>query len=105
MSVLLGEGECVEAKFFSVKKKLHKALRSVQFLASFISFYSEILFYLACGETMIRLASKTSVKLGENQLVNSSLSDMLQETLFLLMRYIYKIKQYKVNDVMKDLRG
>ena len=30
-----------------VKKNLHKALRSVQFLASFISFYFEILSYLA----------------------------------------------------------
>ena len=47
----------------SVKKKLHKALRSVQFLASFTSFYFEILSYLACGEKIIRLASKNSVKL------------------------------------------
>ena len=46
------------ALVFSVKKKLHKALRSVQFLASFISFYFEILSYLACGEKIIRLASK-----------------------------------------------
>ena len=52
-------------KFFSVKKKLHKALRSVQFLASFISFYFAILSYLACGEKIIRLASKNSVKLDE----------------------------------------
>ena len=35
----------------------------VQFLVSFISFYFEILSYLACGEKIIRLASKTSVKL------------------------------------------
>ena len=48
-----------------VKKKLHKALRSAQFLASFISFYFEILSYLACGEMIIRLASKNSVKLDE----------------------------------------
>ena len=74
---------------FSVKKKLHTALRSVQFLASFIGFYFEILSYLACGEKITCLASKNSVKLGENQLVISSLSDMLQETLFLLKRYIY----------------
>ena len=46
-------------------KKLHKALCSVQFLASFISFYFKILFYLACGEKIIRLASKNSVKLDE----------------------------------------
>ena len=46
-------------------EKLHKALRSVQFLASFISFYFEILSYLACGEKIIRLASKNSVRLGE----------------------------------------
>ena len=48
---------------FSVKKQLHKALRSVQFLASFTSFYFEILSYLACGEKIIRLASKKSVNL------------------------------------------
>ena len=44
----------------SVKKLLHKALRSVQFLESFTSFYFEILSYLACGEKIIRLASKNS---------------------------------------------
>ena len=48
-----------------MKKKLHKALRSVQSLSSFISFYFEILSYLACGEKIIRLASKNSVKLNE----------------------------------------
>ena len=48
---------------FSVKKHFHKALGSVQFLASFTSFYFEILSYLACGETIIRLTSKISVKL------------------------------------------
>ena len=48
-----------------IEKKLHKALRSVQFLASFISFYFEILSYLACSEKIIRLASKISVKLDE----------------------------------------
>ena len=56
-----GEGACAEAS----EKKLHKALRSVQFLASFISFYFEILSYLACDEKIIRLASKNSVKVGE----------------------------------------
>ena len=73
-----------------IEKKLHKALRSVQFLASFISFYFEILSYLTCGEKIIRLASKNSVKLNKksDQLVISSLSDMLQDTLFLLSRYI-----------------
>ena len=59
-----GGGACAEAKIWR-KKKLHKALRSVQFLASFISFYFEILSYLACGEKIIRLASKNSVKLDE----------------------------------------
>ena len=49
-------GACAEAK---------KALRSVQFFASFISFYFEILSYLACGKKIIRLASKNSVKLVE----------------------------------------
>ena len=39
--------------------------RSVQFLASFISFYFEILSYLACDEKIIRLASKNNVKLDE----------------------------------------
>ena len=46
-------------------KKLHKALCLVQFLASFISFDYEIVSYLACGEKIIRLASKNSVKLDE----------------------------------------
>ena len=50
-------------RFAKLKKRLHKALRSVQFLASFISFYFEILSYLACGEKILRLASKNSVKL------------------------------------------
>ena len=49
----------------SVKKTLHKAHGSVQFFASFASFYFEILSYLACGEKIIRLASKNSVKLNE----------------------------------------
>ena len=47
------------------EKKLHKALRLVHFLWSFMSFYFEILSYLACGEKIIRLESKNSVKLGE----------------------------------------
>ena len=47
------------------EKKLHKALRSVQFLTSFTSFYFEILSYLVCGEKIIRLAAKNSVKLDE----------------------------------------
>ena len=55
----------LEIVLFSVKKKLHEALCLVQFLASFTSFYFEILSYLACGEKMIRLASKNSVKLDE----------------------------------------
>ena len=55
----------LEMVVFSVKRKLHKALRSVQFLASFISFYFELLSYLACGEKIIRLASKNSVKSDE----------------------------------------
>ena len=53
----------LEIVIFSVKKQLHKALRSVQFLASFTSFYFEILFYLACSKIIIRLVSKNSVKL------------------------------------------
>ena len=48
-----------------MKKKIHEALGSVQFLASFTSFYFEILSYLTCGEKIIRLASKNSVKLDE----------------------------------------
>ena len=89
-----------------MKKKLHKALRSVQVFASFISFYFEILSYLACVEKIIRLAFKNSVK---NQLVISSLSEMLQDTLFLLSRYICHMTSYlrcqqektKVNGVPK----
>ena len=53
----------LEKVVFSVKKQLHKAPRSVQFLASFTSFCFEILSYLACGEKITRLASKNSVKL------------------------------------------
>ena len=56
----------IDCTQFSVKKnKLHKALRSVQFLASFTNSYFEILSYLACSEKIIRLASKNSVKLDE----------------------------------------
>ena len=58
-----GGGESMRRSQNLEKKKLHNALRSVQFLASFTSFYFEILSYLACGEKIIRLASKNSVKL------------------------------------------
>ena len=71
-----------------MRRSQNLALCSVQFLASFISFYFEILSYLACGEKIIRLASKIAWNWAKNQLVISSLSDMLQETLFLLTRYI-----------------
>ena len=64
-----GEGMCrsqnLEIVIFLVKKKLHTALSSVQFLTSFISFHFEILSYLACGEKIVRLASKNSVKSGK----------------------------------------
>ena len=53
----------LEIVVFSVKKQLNRAFGSVQFLVSFTSFYFEILSYLACGEKIIRLASKNSVKL------------------------------------------
>ena len=53
-----------DSRFLS-EKKIHKALHLVQFLTSFISFYFEILFYLACGEKITGLASKNSVKLDE----------------------------------------
>ena len=62
MSFFLGGGE---GEYAQKPKFGDKALRSVQFLASFTSFYSEILSYLACGKKIIRLASKNSVKLGE----------------------------------------
>ena len=55
--------QTLEIVVFSVKKQLHKALGSLQFLVSFTSFYFEILSYLACGEKIIRLASKNIVKL------------------------------------------
>ena len=64
-----GGGACAESKIwrwsFFQRKKNHKELRSIQFLASFISFYFEIVSYLACGVRKIRLASKSSVKLNE----------------------------------------
>ena len=53
----------LEIVVFSVKKQLNKALGSVQCLASFTSFYFEILSYFSCGEKIIRLASKNSVNL------------------------------------------
>ena len=53
----------LEIVVLSVKKQLHKAFRSVQFLASFTSFYFEILSYLPCSEKIVRMASKNSVKL------------------------------------------
>ena len=49
---------------FSLKKPA-KLFRSVQFLASLISFYFEIVFYPASGEKIIKLAFKHSVKLGQ----------------------------------------
>ena len=64
MSGFFGGGACAEAKIWS-EKKLHTTLGSVQLLASFLSFYFEILSYLARGEKIIRLASKNSVKLGK----------------------------------------
>ena len=54
--IFFGGGACAEAK---------KALRPIQFFASFISLYFETLSYLACGKKIIRLASKNSVKLVE----------------------------------------
>ena len=57
--------------YFSVKKRLHKAPCSVQFLASFISFYFEILSYLTCSENMVRLASKNSMRLDEKSASDS----------------------------------
>ena len=50
-------------------RRSHTVFRSVQFLASFISFYFEILSQLACGEKLIKLASKSSVKLGEKSTI------------------------------------
>ena len=55
----------LEIVIFQWRKILHAALHLVQFLTSFIGFYFEILSYLACGEKIITLASKNSVKLGK----------------------------------------
>ena len=66
MGVAFAEAKFWRKSFFSVKKQLHKAPRSVQFLASFTSFYFEILSSFACSEKIIRLASKNSVKLDPN---------------------------------------
>ena len=44
---------------------MHRSQNLDQFLTSFIGFYFEILSYLACGEKIITLASKNSVKLGK----------------------------------------
>ena len=64
----LGRRACAEAKIW--RKKLHKTLHSVQFLASFISFHFKILSYLSCGEKITRLASKNSLKLDEKSANN-----------------------------------
>ena len=55
---------CAEAKIWSEKNFIRHFAR-FNFLASFISFYFEILSYLACGIKKIRLAYKSSVKLNE----------------------------------------
>ena len=61
-----GREHAQKPKFRDFREKiLHEVLRSVEFIASFISFYFEILSCFACGEKIIRLASKNSVKLGE----------------------------------------
>ena len=64
-----GGEDALKPKFgdfrFLSEKKMHTALQSVQCLVSFISFYFEILSYLACGKNIIELASKNSVKLEE----------------------------------------
>ena len=48
-----------------MRRSQNLALCSVRFLASFISSNFEILSYLACGEKVIKLASKNSMKLDE----------------------------------------
>ena len=51
-----------------------------------------------CGENIIKLASK-SVKLGRKtttELIIFSLSDMLQETLFLHLRTIYNLHCHSI---------
>ena len=66
-----GRGACAVAKIWRLfLKKLHTAFRSVRFLASVISFYFEIVSYPACGERIIKLASKNSVKLGDKSTSN-----------------------------------
>ena len=68
--LLGGGGEHAQKPKKKLKKKLHTTFGSVQFLASFISFYFEILSYLACGEKIIKLASKNIVKLGLKSATN-----------------------------------
>ena len=55
--VFLG-GSLRRSQNFSEKKNFIRHFVRFNFLASFISFYFEILSYLACGENLIRLASK-----------------------------------------------
>ena len=83
----------LEIVVFSVQKKnFIRHFARFQFLASFISFYVEVLSYLACGEKIINL--KIARNRTRNQLVISSLSDMPQDTLFLLSRYmLIKIRE------------
>ena len=53
-----GGGSLRRSQNFSEKKNFIRHFARFNFLASFISFYFEILSYLACGENLIRLASK-----------------------------------------------
>ena len=83
-----GGGACAEAGIFSLKKNFIRHFARFNFSRLSLALVSKYHPYLACGEKIIRLASKNSEKLGEKSVI-SSLSDMLQETLFLLTRYIY----------------
>ena len=56
-------GELTQKPNVSEKKNFIRHFARFNFLASFISFYFEILSYLACGENLIRLASENSVEL------------------------------------------
>ena len=56
--VVFWGGSLRRSQNFSEKKNFIRHFARFNFLASFISFYFEILSCLACGENLIRLASK-----------------------------------------------
>ena len=76
-----GEGEHAQKpKFGDEKKKFIRHFARFNCSRRSLAFISK--YYHACGEKIITLASKYSVKLDEKFASDSTLSEILQETLF-----------------------